>query len=92
MSRPAPISRSDVVSGSTLAAIASVGMTDEAAAGGPHPVEEDDEMGCLMDDGPVAVEADPIVEKAEQLAVAEMASISIHTVPDLAGGRLHKPD
>ena len=36
-------------------------------------------MGCLMDDGPVAVEADPIVEKAEQLAVAEMASISIHT-------------
>ena len=69
----------DVVSGSTLAANAPVDMTDEAAAGGPHPVEEDDEMGCLMDDGPVAVEADPIVEKAEQLAVAEMASISIHT-------------
>ena len=67
-----------VASGSALA-VAPVDMTDEAAAGGAPPGEEDDDMGCLLDDGPGAVQADPIIERAEQLAVAEMANISIHT-------------
>ena len=46
---------------------------------GAPPADEDDDVGCLLDVEAAAPVVDPVMEKADQLAVADMASISTHT-------------